>query len=165
MKHTWLLFTFLTAFSFCSLGQGTPKWTVDNLKFISGKWVGSTQWGEMEEYWSQPMGNTMMCSYMCVNKGKVVFYEFIVIENGDSVPVMKLRHFNPGSIAWEDKENPNLYPLIKLETNLALFESPDKKTKMTFKRIDAKHLKIILDTEEKNGKWESEVFEYALSEK
>lgn len=163
MKKTLTLLTFMTTFALITFGQGTQQWTVNDLKFISGKWTGSTEWGDMEEYWSLPMGNTMICSYMCVNEGKVVFYEFIVIENSDSVPVMKLRHFNPGSIAWEDKESPDHYPLIKLEPNLAQFESTDKKTKMTFHRIDSEHLKIILDMEDKDGKWESVVFDYGLS--
>jgi len=163
MKKTLLILSFLVSITVTTFSQSAPQWTVNDLKFISGKWTGSTEWGDMEEYWSEPMGNTMMCSYMCVDKGKVVFYEFIVIENSDTVPIMKLRHFNPGSIAWEDKENPHLYPLIKLETNLALFESADKKTKMTFQRIDAESLKIILDMEGKDGKWESVVFDYGLS--
>ncbi|MHA4812545.1 DUF6265 family protein [Flavitalea flava] len=67
----------------------------------------------MEEFWGPPIGNNMICSYRCVKDGKVVFYEFVVIEQKDtlseSVPVMILRHFKPGSISWEDKDKPNLF--------------------------------------------------------
>ena len=83
-----------------------PPKDIKALAFISGKWKTTTSWGDMEEYWSEPMGNCMVCAYRCVKDGKVVFYEFIVIEQMTSGPVMKLRHFSPGNIAWEDKDKP-----------------------------------------------------------
>ena len=100
-----LLFS-LTAFS------QQQKFKITDLEFMAGNWKTASDWGDMDEIWSSPMGNCMMCTFRCVKDGKVVFYEFIVIEQNenDSVPVLKLRHFNPGSIGWEDKDKPYLYP-------------------------------------------------------
>lgn len=93
------------------------------------------------------MGNSMMGSFRCVKDGKPLFYEFMLIEQTDSVPVMYLRHFNPRSIAWEDKEKPNVYPLSVLEKNKAVFEQADKKLRLKFVRKDEQHLTITLDEE------------------
>jgi hypothetical protein len=136
-----------------------------SLAFISGKWTATMSWGNLEEYWSEPMGNCMMCTFRCVNNGKVIFYEFIVIEQQpDSLPVMKLRHFNPGNIAWEDKNTPYIYPLVKIEKNKARFESPDKKTAMTFLRVAHEKLMVILERTDKEGKQAIDTFDYTLSQ-
>ncbi len=143
--------------------KGQHKAELDQLNFISGKWVGSMAWGDMEEYWSETMGDNMVCAFRCVKDGKVMFYEFIVIEQSDAgVPVMKLRHFNRGNIAWEDKDKPYEYPLVKLEQNKAVFEAADKKTRLIYERLNENQLKAMLERE-KDGKWEVDEFLYQLS--
>jgi hypothetical protein len=144
-------------------GYAQVKTELKSLNFISGKWVGSMEWGDMEEYWSEAMGDTMVCAFRCVKNGKVVFYEFIVIEQSASgVPAMKLRHFGPGNIAWEEKDKPNEYPLVKLEKSKAVFEAPDKKTRLIYERRNAIQLRAVLE-QEKDGTWEVIEFLYNLS--
>jgi hypothetical protein len=161
--------TFLAAWVvifFCvtiSLGQETGIKNIKDLVFMSGKWTTKGEWGDMEENWSQPMGNCMMCSYRCVKDGKVVFYEFIVIEQQASGPVMKLRHFSPGNIGWEEKDKPYDYPLIYLDEKAARFERPDKKTSLTFQRVDQSHMKVILERQDKEGKWVQDEFNYTAA--
>jgi hypothetical protein len=136
------------------------KYKIADLAFMAGTWQQKHAWGDMEEFWGPPMGDNMACSYRCVKDGKAVFYEFIVIEQTDSVPVMKLRHFNPGNIAWEDKETPGAYPLISCKDNKAVFEALDKKVRLSYIRRDATHMDIELDETNKEGKWEKIVFNY-----
>ena len=140
-----------------------PVNNIQALSFMSGKWVTKGAWGDMEENWSEPMGNSMMCAYRCVKDGKVVFYEFIVIEQQVSGPVMKLRHFSPGNIGWEEKDKPYEYPLVFLDDNLARFERPDKKTSLTFQRLGPDQLKVILERQDKEGKWVQDEFNYTAS--
>lgn len=128
---------------------GVSAQNIKDLHFMSGKWVMQHEWGDMEENWSEPMGNSMVSTFRCVKDGKVLFYEFMVIEQTDSVPVMYMRHFNPGSIGWEEKGQPNVYPLAVLEKNKAVFEQADKKLRLIFLRKDATHLTITLDQEGK----------------
>jgi hypothetical protein len=140
-----------------------PDYKIADLKFMSGKWTTSSDWGNMEENWSEPMGDNMMCSYRCVKDGKIVFYEFIVIEQQPKGPVMKLRHFSPGNIGWEEKDKPYEYHLIFLDDNIARFERPDKKTSLTFERQSADKLKVTLDRQDKDGKWVQDEFNYSAS--
>lgn len=129
---------------------------------MAGKWTLKHQWGDMEEFWGAPMGDNMVSAFRCVKEGKVVFYEFMVIEDSGSMPVMKLRHFNKGSIGWEDKEKPYLMPAIKLTKSDVLFESADKKVRITYRRLSPVRLDCILDEQDKAGKWKQDVFAYTL---
>jgi hypothetical protein len=150
--------------SVAAFGQEAPVKQITDLSFMSGKWVTKGEWGDMEEHWSVPMGNSMMCSFRCVKDGKVLFYEFIVIEQQDGVgPVMKLRHFSPGNIAWEEKDKPYEYPLMYLDEGVARFERPDKKTSLTFQRLAPDKLKVILERQEKDGKWVQDEFNYTAA--
>jgi hypothetical protein len=150
----WCVFTGMHAYA------QNAEYKISDLKFMSGKWTTSGEWGEMEENWSEPMGDNMMCSYRCVKNGKIVFYEFIVIEQQAKGPVMKLRHFSPGNIGWEDKDKPYEYNLIFLDDNIARFERPDKKTSLTFERQSGEKLKVTLDRQDKDGKWVQDEFNY-----
>src|ERR1044072_6616002 len=111
---TLLLFALLMDHAPIHAQSSIPS--ISQLDFLAGNWKFSNEWGDMDQVWSKASGHCIMCSYRCVTNGKIIFYEFVVIEQNskDSVPVMKLRHFNPGSIGWEDKNNPYLYPLASL---------------------------------------------------
>jgi hypothetical protein len=136
------------------------KAELSQLNFMSGLWIGTMQWGDLEEYWGEPMGDNMMCAFRCVKDGKVLFYEFIVIEqSATGVPVMKLRHFDRGNIAWEEKEKPNEYPLTILKDKRAVFESADKKTRLIYERQNNDSLLAALE-HEKDGKIETDTFLY-----
>jgi Domain of unknown function (DUF6265) len=121
----------------------TFKAEIKDLSFMTGTWGQHHEWGDMEEFWGQPMGNNMICSYRCVKAGKVIFYEFVVIEQSDSVPVMILRHFKPGSIAREEKDKPEQYPLVLLGRDKAVFASPN--VRLTYHRVDPDHMDILLE--------------------
>jgi hypothetical protein len=164
MKIQPAVLLILLGASFFANSQDVPIRDIKDLEFMAGKWTTTGEWGDMEENWSKPFGNSMMCSYRCVKNGKVIFYEFIVIEQQPSGPVMKLRHFNPGLIAWEDKDKPYDYPLMFLDENLARFERPDKKTALTFQRISKDQMKVILERQDKDGKWVQDEFNYKAAQ-
>ena len=126
-----------------SLRAQTFRADIKDLSFIAGTWGQHHDWGDMEEFWGPPMGNNMVCSYRCVKDGKVLFYEFVVIEQSDSVPVMILRHFKPGNIAREEKDRPERYPLVALDQWKAIFASLN--VRLTYHRLDLDHMDILLE--------------------
>lgn len=141
----------------------TSKPTISDLSFMAGTWTQDHEWGWMEEHWSKPMGNCMASSFRCVKDGKVVFYEFMVIEQDSAGPVLKLRHFNPGSIGWEDKNSPIEFVILSVQKNNVVFESRDKTLKMTYTVSSGKELKIVLDEKNKEGIWENTRFDLKYS--
>jgi len=154
------------AFIFSYLTCDAQTFTADikDLSFMSGKWFTHPPWGDMEEYWGEPLGNNMISSYRCVKDGKVIFYEFVVIEQSDSVPVMILRNFKPGNIAWEDKEHPERYPLVALRKNQALFMNSSEAVSLTYELVNRDSLDVILEEKNKEGKSEKTSFHYTRKE-
>jgi hypothetical protein len=130
------------------------------LNFMAGNWRGSMEWGELEEIWSEARGDNMMCVFRCVKDDKALFYEFVIIEQSDSgTPIMKLRHFDRGNIAWEEKDKPFEYPLTILKNNRAVFESKDRKTRLIYELQSKNKLLAVLE-HEKDGKLETDTFLY-----
>ncbi|MES2062171.1 MAG: DUF6265 family protein [Bacteroidota bacterium] len=161
MKKALLIILLIPAITGLAFAQ-LKKATIKDLAFMAGTWTLKHEWGDMEEFWGPPMGDNMVSTFRCVKDGKIVFYEFMAIEQSDSIPILKLRHFNKGSIGWEDKDKPYLMPVIKLTTNEVVFESLDKAVLITYKRISPLKMDCILDEKGKDGKWKKDVFNYTL---
>jgi hypothetical protein len=153
-----VLFIFVLTVPICYAQTFTAN--IKDLAFMKGKWFENHKWGDMEEYWGGPIGNNMVSSYRCVKDGKIVFYEFVVIEQSDSVPVMILRHFNPKSIGWEDKDHPNYYPLIRISRNEAVFKSNNGGIILTYKLLGPDNLEVLLEEKSKQGIVEKTTFQY-----
>ncbi|HEV7383012.1 MAG TPA: DUF6265 family protein [Dyadobacter sp.] len=160
MKLAYLLFCL--CLSYCGFTQSF-KASVNDLGFMTGTWQVKHEWGDMEEFWGAPIGNSMVSSFRCVKDGKPVFYEFVVIEQEEDVPVMKLRHFNPGSIGWEEKDAPLEYPLISLTDKKAVFEARDKKVRLIYSIIAGK-MEVVLEEQNKDGIWDKTVFLFCPKE-
>ena len=161
MKKPYLAILLILIVGFTASAQ-SRKPSVRDLSFMAGTWTLKHQWGDMEEFWGQPMGDNMVSTFRCVKGGKVVFYEFMAIEQSDSAAVMKLRHFNKGSIGWEEKDKPYLMPAVKFANNEVVFESLDKTVRITYKRLSPLKLDCTLDEKDKDGKWSKDVFNYTL---
>jgi hypothetical protein len=153
-------YVLIAAFLLAARSTKAQRIKIDSLAFMQGRWTQQHAWGDMEEFWGAPMGNSMMCSYRCVNKGKAVFYEFILVEQTDSVPVMRLRHFGPGNIAWEDKKEAVEMPLTALQPNKVTFETKDQLTKLIYTVVPGKTMHIDLEETNKKGEHEKFTFDY-----
>jgi len=159
MKNNILIISFLLLFCFSGAAQ-VKKATVKDLAFMTGTWVQKTDWGNLEEFWSAPEGESMMSSFRCVKDGKALFYEFVVIEQDGHLPVMKMRHFNRGSIGWEDKEKPLLFPLAELKGTYAVFESENRTIRLSYQLIGKNKLSVILEEKDKSGKQKKDIFSF-----
>jgi hypothetical protein len=153
------LFTAFLLFFVFQVNAQDLKASVNDLAFMSGTWTLKHEWGDMEEFWGPPLGNSLISSYRCVKDGKVVFYEFVVIEEIAQNLVLKLRHFNPGSIGWEDKNAPLEYPLVEFSKNKAVFEAADKSNRLIYRLVSG-NLEVVLEEKNKEDKMERTVFAY-----
>jgi len=158
MKNS--LFFIVLYFTVCT-ANAQLKASVNDLAFMSGTWAQKSGWGDLEEYWSAPQGDSMVSSFRCVQDGKAVFYEFMVIEQDADIPVMKMRHFNRGSIAWETKDAPILFPLTSISSNKATFYSKEKDVKLTYQLQSSNSLVVILEEKDDKGKPKKDVFNFS----
>ena len=132
--------------------------TLADVAFIAGHGVGALDGGVIEEVWSAPRGDSMMGMFAFTKEGRARFYEFLLIEQTASGPVLRLKHFNPGLIGWEEKAEVYSYPLIGLSPRIAVFERPDKDTRLTF-AADEGTLAVTLD-QKRDGVWKASRFVY-----
>ena len=57
--------------------KGSPKATLQDVKWIVGNWTCEALGGICQETWSEPIGNSMMFNFKLVVDGKVAFYEIL----------------------------------------------------------------------------------------
>ncbi|SEM63116.1 hypothetical protein SAMN05192574_101249 [Mucilaginibacter gossypiicola] len=162
MNLKYILSAFI-CFALISAGcfAQVTKAKVNQLAFMAGIWTQKQEWGDMEEFWSEPMGDSMISSFRVVKDGKAVFYEFVVIEEQNQVPIFKMRHFNRGSIGWEDKNKPLLFYLVGIGKNKAEFELKDKSVRLTYQLVAPDKLEVILAENDKKGRLKKDVFNYS----
>jgi Domain of unknown function (DUF6265) len=135
-----------------------PAATLADLAFIAGHWQGEPEGAFIEEIWSAPNGNTMMGSFRYMQEGEAVFFELMTIDTIDPVPTLRIKHFSAGLIAWEDKEEVHLFPLVRLEGREAVFEQADGQKRLIY-RQNGDEMVVILE-EMKAGAWTAEHFPF-----
>lgn len=133
--------------------------TLRDVAFIAGRWGGELDGGSTEEWWSPASGDNMLGMFRYVKDGKAVFYELMSIEQTDDGPVLRLRHFGPRLVAWEEKDGATSWPLVELSADRALFELPDGRKRLVFHRGGPSALTITLQ-ELRDGAWTSQPFAY-----
>lgn len=148
-----------------AIAQSTPptpaKVSLADLSFITGLWRAEFGGGLGEEHWSASSGDSMVGTFRFVKDDSAHFYEFMLIEQTNKGLVLRLKHFNPGLIGWEEKAQVHSYPLIEFHKGLAIFEQVDKKSRLTFHRT-AKDALLVLLEQTRDGKQDSEEFSFKL---
>jgi hypothetical protein len=133
--------------------------SIQDLSWIAGHWEGNLWEGKVEEIWSPADGDSMMGMFRYVKDGKIKLYEFMSIEQGTHRPVLRLKHFNPGLIGWEEKNESLIFNPVDYGKNEVSFMRDDKSTKITYRRNPDGTLLVVLERE-KEGKKEREEFLY-----
>lgn len=134
---------------------------VQDLAFLVGRWRGGVAGGLFDEEWSSPSADSMMGMFRYMENGKVQFYEFMTIEATPAGPVLRLRHFDPGLTAWEDKDAALSFPVASFAENQVVFATSDKSTKLTYRRSGADALVAILERSAAGHKGKQE-FDFTL---
>jgi Domain of unknown function (DUF6265) len=169
MDLRFLAFSFALTLGLANLGsaQLTPpaasalaKARLEDFTFLSGHNRGEMEEGIIDEHWSEVGGDSMMGMFRYIKDGKVQMYEFLTIEQTSDGPVLRLRHFNPGLIAWEEKGQVYSFPLISCQPGReAVFERPDQETRITYRSTSKDTLQ---STVERKGR-KTEVYDFVHS--
>ena len=141
--------TLLTTLLICiALGVNAQK---DNPSYawLAGTWVGDGFGGTSEEVWSQPSEDGTMMGVYRHHKGdgSLNFYEFLTLDETG----MKLKHFTPDLVSWEEKEDFVHFEVIEFtETKIVL-------KGLSFELKSENEMEIRLDLKDGDKKW-TEVF-------
>lgn len=126
-------------------GAVSPSTSLADVAWIAGHWRGTAFGGSCDEIWSPPEGNSMVGLFRLVKDGKAIFYELMTIVEEKQSLVMKLKHFGPGLNGWEEKNESESFPLVKIGRNEAFFSS------LTYRKLEDGSLQIFLSMKRKSG--------------
>ncbi len=62
-----------------------------------------------------------MGMFRWIHEGRVRFYEFITIEREGIELVLRIKHFNPGLLGWEEKNTSTEFVLVQISEHEAVF--------------------------------------------
>lgn len=75
---------------------------VADLAWLAGTWRGTMGGHQVDEHWSAPVGGEMVGVFHWRRTRPM--YEILTIEDTPDGAVLRLRHFGPGLVAWEEKD-------------------------------------------------------------
>lgn len=92
--------TFLTTLLF-TIGIALSAQNTSTCTWLTGTWSGPGFGGTFEETWSEPDANGILMGMFRYtdSAGAVQFYEYWLLDSTG----MKLKHFNPDFVGWEEK--------------------------------------------------------------
>ena len=91
------------------------------LAWLSGHWTGEGFGGRIDEWWSPDVGGSMVCAFRLAVDGKPTMYELVTISGAEGERTMRLRHFHPDLLGWEDDTGPLVWPQNAVEEGRASF--------------------------------------------
>jgi len=78
--------------------------TIDDAAWLAGRWIGEGLGGTIEETWAPPAGGQMVGHFRLVRDGNPVFYEILLIDVDEGGIRMRVKHFNPDFVGWEERD-------------------------------------------------------------
>ena len=116
-----------------------------DLKWIAGSWTGEAMGGRFEETWNPVSADSMVGMFKFIKDGKVVFYEILTIVEQDESLLLRLKHFTPDLVGWEEKDKSIEFPLVSISEKEAKFNG------LTFTRISDEEMHIAVVMKEEDG--------------
>lgn len=95
--------------------------SIEDAAWLAGRWVGEGFGGEMEEAWAPPVGGQMVGHFRHWRDGRVIFYEFLILDVAEGGIRMRLKHFNPDFTAWEDRETWTTFEPVSVSADRLVF--------------------------------------------
>jgi hypothetical protein len=78
--------------------------SIEAASWLAGRWVGEGFGGQMEETWAPPIGGQMVGHFRYWREGQPQFYEFLMMDVVEGGVRMRVIHFNPDMVGWEEKD-------------------------------------------------------------
>lgn len=166
MKTVFVLFILIGAYT--DLGLAQSRHTDNTLKldegklsepalaadmsWLAGNWSGTGLGGVSEEIWSRPSGGVMMGAYRLIKDGKPIFYEMMLLIETEGTIVLRLKHFHPNFVSWEEKDKSVDFKFVRKDGNRMFFSG------LTFERKGSKELNVFLALRQKDGTVREEMF-------
>lgn len=143
-----LLISFNTITETEPVSPETSEFNIEDFSWLVGTWTGDGFGGESEETWSTPVDGTMMGMYRHYKDDKIVFYEFLLLDETG----LKLKHFNPDITSWEEKDDFVTFEMLSYTKDKIELKG------LSFERKSDTELEIRLRMRNNDGEVFTEVF-------
>ena len=80
-----------------------PPATLEDVSWLIGSWSGEAFGNTFEAVWNPPSGGSMIGLFKTLNDGEVGFYEILLLVEEEGSLSLKVKHFSPDFVAWEEK--------------------------------------------------------------
>ncbi|MGE0451958.1 MAG: DUF6265 family protein [Vicinamibacteria bacterium] len=104
----------------------TRAWRVSDLAWMAEHWTSARGAVFQEEVWQAPAGDNMLGLWRYMEGGRLRLSEYLMIVQEEQGPVLRLRHFTPAGVGWEEKDQPINLRLARLDGASAVFEGLDR---------------------------------------
>lgn len=124
-----------------------PAASLADASWLAGSWTGEAFGKTFEEVWNPPSAGSMVGMFKLLDGDQVSFYELVLVVEEQGSLSLKVKHFNAGFSAWEEKEDYVDFRFIKSEDDAVHFSG------ISFYRIsdDEIHAYLVLRNGEKIG--------------
>jgi hypothetical protein len=141
------------------LTTATPA--LQDLAWIAGHWQGEHWGGKTEELWLLPDGGAMIGTFRHIKEGKLVFTEHQSIEQDDTGITLRIKHFGPKLIGWEEKADSTTFTLDRVTPDVASFSytKEGRKVILEFQRKGPDEMHLLL-SRLKDGTQKDDLFRY-----
>lgn len=149
-----VLFLFTSLFTIAaSHAQTTAKnASLSDVAFMEGRWRGTFNGGPIDAAWIAPAGDNLTGFMRMMKDNKVTMYEMLIFEQTDQGPIVLVKHFKPGLVGQEEKDQSDRYSFVEAGKNRALFEKQDGSIRIIYEKRTDNQLAIQRGKQE-NGKW------------
>ncbi|HYD74393.1 MAG TPA: DUF6265 family protein [Candidatus Binatia bacterium] len=118
---------------------------IESASWLAGRWVGEGLGGELEETWSTPASGQMVGHFRLVRGGVVAFYEICLLDVVEGGLRMRVKHFNPDFVGWEDRDGWHAFNPVSVSGDTLSF------TGLTMRRIGDDALEVVLSIRYPDG--------------
>lgn len=115
--------TWIAAFAlaFTLLAAPARAQSIDDAAWLAGRWVGEGFGGQMEESWSPPVGGQMVGHFRHWQGNDIRFYEILLMDVVEGGVRMRVKHFNPDFVGWEEKDGWHTFEPVSAAPDALLF--------------------------------------------
>jgi hypothetical protein len=110
-------------------GTKPPAATIDVAAWLAGQYDGTGMGGSVEEQWLPPRAGSMYGTFRLIVGGKTAFSELLTIEPRDDSLVLRVKHFSPQLVGWEEKDKSLDFRFVSATADELRFEA------LTFRRM------------------------------
>ncbi|MEX0648137.1 MAG: DUF6265 family protein [Balneolaceae bacterium] len=131
--------------------------TLSDMEFISGHWETTRNGSMVEAFWTEPEGDNIAGVVRVIREGKAALYEIFAIEMTDSGLEVKVKHFRPGLIGIEEKDEFDHYKFLESSDGRAVFQKQGEDVRVLYEVRPDNKFAIAIGSPA-DGEWEFEDF-------